>query len=254
MVLGAVRTAIGGGLTEEDIRLISNRREQLKRFERLLNDPDYFQQEESLATTRGAEAVWQAFFEANQWIFGYGLNLIACESIDEGKLERITTGADIFGGVGKRIDAIMRSRGLISSMLFCEIKTHDTELLAKTPYRAGVYQASKELGGGVAQVRVAYALPSPGPGLREAHRQFGGNDPLVDERGHEPPARPAGTLNNPGASSTSQPRATRCFAFDRTPSTFTGTGASPNATAGCRQSIASPPDRTGSATMPMSRR
>ncbi|PJM91429.1 Shedu anti-phage system protein SduA domain-containing protein [Streptomyces sp. CB01373] len=153
MVLGAVRTAIGGGLTEEDIRLISNRREQLHRFERLLNDPDYFQQEESRATTRGAEAVWQAFFEANQWIFGYGLNLIACESIDDGKLERITTGADIFGGAGKRIDAIMRSKGLISSMLFCEIKTHDTELLAKTPYRAGVYQASKELGGGVAQVQ-----------------------------------------------------------------------------------------------------
>ncbi|MBO8202688.1 DUF4263 domain-containing protein [Streptomyces smyrnaeus] len=153
MVLGAVRTAIGGGLTEEDIRLISNRREQLKRFERLLNDPHYFQQEESLATTRGAEAVWQAFFEANQWIFGYGLNLIACESIDDGKLERITTGADIFGGAGKRIDAIMRSKGLISSMLFCEIKTHDTELLAKAPYRAGVYQASKELGGGVAQVQ-----------------------------------------------------------------------------------------------------
>ncbi|GAA4028588.1 hypothetical protein GCM10022232_88080 [Streptomyces plumbiresistens] len=153
MVLSAVRTAIGGGLTEEDIRLISNRREQLQRFERLLNDPDYFQQEESLATTRGAEAVWQAFFEANQWIFGYGLNLIACESIGDGKLERITTGADIFGGAGKRIDAIMRSKGLISSMLFCEIKTHNTELLAKTPYRAGVYQASKELGGGVAQVQ-----------------------------------------------------------------------------------------------------
>lgn len=152
-VLGAVRTAIGGGLTEEDIRLISNRKEQLQRFDRLLKDPDYFQQEESLATTRGAEAVWQAFFEANQWIFGYGLNLIACESIDDGKLERLTAGANIFGGAGKRIDAIMRSKGLISSMLFCEIKTHDTELLAKTPYRRGVFQASKELGGGVAQVQ-----------------------------------------------------------------------------------------------------
>ncbi|USQ89621.1 DUF4263 domain-containing protein [Streptomyces phaeoluteigriseus] len=86
-------------------------------------------------------------------MFGYGLNLIACESIDYGKLERITTGANIFGGAGKRIDAIMRSKGLISSMLFGEIKTHDTELLAKTPYRAGVYQASKELGGGLAQVQ-----------------------------------------------------------------------------------------------------
>lgn len=153
-LLGAVRTAIGGRLTEDDIRLISNRKEQLQKFERLLNDPDYFRQVESLATTRGAEAVWQTFFEENQWIFGYGLNLIACASIDEGELERITAGANMFSGVGKRIDAIMRSRGLISSMLFCEIKTHDTELLAKTPYRPGVFQASKELGGGVAQVQM----------------------------------------------------------------------------------------------------
>jgi hypothetical protein len=38
-------------------------------------------------------------------------------------------------------------------MLFCEIKTHDTELLAKAQYRPGVFQASKELGGGVAQVQ-----------------------------------------------------------------------------------------------------
>lgn len=154
MLLGAVRTAIGGGLTEDDIRLISNRKEQLRKFEQLLNDPDYFRQVESLATTRGAEAVWQAFFEENQWIFGYGLNLIACASIDERKLERITSGANIFSGVGKRIDAIMRSRGLISSMLFCEIKTHNTELLATAEYRPGVFQASKELGGGVAQVQM----------------------------------------------------------------------------------------------------
>ncbi|MFD6336175.1 Shedu immune nuclease family protein [Streptomyces sp. NPDC060131] len=65
----------------------------------------------------------------------------------------VTTGANLFGGAGKRIDAIMRSKGLISSMLFGEIKTHDTELLSRTPYRAGVFQASKELGGGVAQVQ-----------------------------------------------------------------------------------------------------
>jgi len=152
-VLGAVRTAIGGGLTEADIRLLSNRKEQLQRFERLLTDPEYFRHEEERATTRGAEAVWQAFFEANQWIFGYGLNLIACESLDDGKLERITAGADIFGGAGKRIDAIMRSKGLISSMLFCEIKTHKTELLARTAYRDAVYQPSRELSGAVAQVQ-----------------------------------------------------------------------------------------------------
>ncbi|MBB4922947.1 Shedu anti-phage system protein SduA domain-containing protein [Kitasatospora kifunensis] len=153
MLLHALKTVIGGSLTEEDIRLISNRKAQLRRFDRLLNDPEYFQKEKE-RTAKSSEALWQDYFEGNPWIFGYGLNLIACEALDDGKLERITTGANIFTGAGKRIDAIMRSKGFISSMLFCEIKTHETPLLAKTLYRApDVYQASTELGGGVAQVQ-----------------------------------------------------------------------------------------------------
>ncbi|RKT18298.1 uncharacterized protein DUF4263 [Streptomyces sp. 1114.5] len=153
MLLQALKTAIGGSLTEEDIRLISNRKIQLQRFDRLLNDPEYFQEEKD-RTAKSSEALWQDYFEGNSWIFGYGLNLVACETLDDGKLERITTGANIFTGAGKRIDAIMRSKGFISSMLFCEIKTHETPLLAKTLYRTpDVYQVSTELGGGVAQVQ-----------------------------------------------------------------------------------------------------
>ncbi|MER5871801.1 Shedu immune nuclease family protein [Streptomyces sp. NPDC002044] len=102
----------------------------------------------------GPEAVWQSFFEENPWIFGYGLNLVACEPLDDGKLERITTGANIFTGAGKRSDAVMRSKGFISSLLLCEIKTHMTPLLASAPYRPpDVYQVSKEVVGAVAQVQ-----------------------------------------------------------------------------------------------------
>lgn len=101
-----------------------------------------------------SEKVWQNFFEENPWIFGYGLNLVACEPLDDGKLERITTGANIFTGAGKRSDAVMRSKGFISSLLLCEIKTHETDLLAGTPYRRpDVYQASKDVVGAVAQVQ-----------------------------------------------------------------------------------------------------
>ncbi|UIX29905.1 Shedu immune nuclease family protein [Streptomyces sp. GQFP] len=102
----------------------------------------------------GPEAVWQGFFEENPWIFGYGLNLVACEPLDDGKLERITTGANIFTGAGKRSDAVMRSKGFISSLLLCEIKTHRTPLLASALYRApDVYQVSKDVVGAVAQVQ-----------------------------------------------------------------------------------------------------
>ncbi|TXL87236.1 Shedu anti-phage system protein SduA domain-containing protein [Streptomyces sp. IB2014 016-6] len=167
-LLEAVRTAIGGALTEEDIRLVSNRKAQLQRFQKLLTDPDFFEQE----GRSGPEAVWQGFFEENPWIFGYGLNLIACEPLDDGKLERITTGANIFSGAGKRSDAVMRSKGFISSLLLCEIKTHETLLLAKTPYRLpDVYQVSKDVVGGVAQVQktAAKALRLVN---RELHRLF----------------------------------------------------------------------------------
>jgi integrase len=48
----------------------------------------------------------------------------------------------------------MRSKGFISSLLFCEIKTHQTRLLAGAPYRVpDVYQVSKDIVGAVAQVR-----------------------------------------------------------------------------------------------------
>jgi hypothetical protein len=54
MLLEAVRTAVGGALTEMDIRLISNRKAQLDRFRQLLTDPEYFEQERQLAA--GPEA------------------------------------------------------------------------------------------------------------------------------------------------------------------------------------------------------
>ncbi|WP_264372785.1 MULTISPECIES: Shedu anti-phage system protein SduA domain-containing protein [Streptomyces] len=151
-LLEAVRTAIGGALTEEDIRRVSNRKWQLQRFKSLLTDTEFFERERVQAA--GPEAVWQRFFEENPWIFGYGLNLVACEPLDDGKLERITTGANIFTGAGKRSDAVMRSKGFISSLLLCEIKTHVTPLLASAPYRPpDVYQVSKDVVGAVAQVQ-----------------------------------------------------------------------------------------------------
>ncbi|MEV6105848.1 Shedu anti-phage system protein SduA domain-containing protein [Streptomyces sp. NPDC051940] len=151
-LLEAVRTAIGGALTEADIRRISNRKSQLQRFSRLLKDPEYFESQRNKAA--GPEAVWQGFFEENPWIFGYGLNLVACEPLDDGKLERITAGANIFTGAGKRSDAVMRSKGFISSLLLCEIKIHTTPLLARTPYRPpDVYHVSTDVVGAVAQVQ-----------------------------------------------------------------------------------------------------
>ena len=54
---------------------------------------------------------------------------------------------------GKRIDAVMKTKGIISNLCFVEIKTHVTKLLEDRPYRPGCYAPSKELAGAIAQVQ-----------------------------------------------------------------------------------------------------
>jgi hypothetical protein len=56
-----------------DLVAIGYRRKQLQRFERLLLDANYFDTERERLRS-GPEGVWQDFFEANTWIFGYGLS------------------------------------------------------------------------------------------------------------------------------------------------------------------------------------
>lgn len=161
-VLEAIRAALGSTLTENDISLIANRKQELAEFHHLLNDDHYFRSHR-LHTSGAPEAVWQNFFERNQWIFGYGLNLISTSGIDEGKLERYTTGANVFTRSGNRIDALMRSRGFVSTLLFCEIKTHNTPLLGPVYREPATYGLHKELTGSVTQVQKT---------TRKALRQF----------------------------------------------------------------------------------
>ncbi|WP_328959828.1 hypothetical protein [Streptomyces virginiae] len=61
-------------------------------------------------------------------------------------------------------------------------------------------------------------------------------------------------LNIRGLRLAGRPRAARRFAFDRTPSTFAGTGSRPGPAASCRQSIAPAPDSPWSVTISMIRR
>lgn len=151
-LLKAMQLTIGDELTQADISMLTNRRAQLEEFRQLLEDPEYFAARRSLV--RGDEEVWQRFFERNQWIFGYGLTFIACESLTGAKLEQVTTGHNIFTGAGKRSDAVMRTKGYLSSLLFGEIKTHKTDLLTATAYRVpDVYRVSAELSGAVSQIQ-----------------------------------------------------------------------------------------------------
>lgn len=169
-VLDAVKTYLGGNLTEADVRMLVDRRRTLDMFRRLLDEPDFVESHRQEIEANGVEGVWQSFFESNPWVFGYGLQLVACERYDDEKLERMSTGANVFTGGGKRSDAVMRTKGFIQTLLFGEIKKHTTALLTAVPYRKpDVYQVSPELSGAVSQVhKTAHKAVKK---LEDLHRQ-----------------------------------------------------------------------------------
>jgi hypothetical protein len=151
-VLSAVQTYLSGELTDDDVEMLRDRRQALERFRSLLHDADFFQAAREAAG--GPERAWQAFFEENTWIFGYGLTLLACDVYRDERLEQITTARNVFSGGGKRTDALMKTKGFIETLLFAEIKPHEAPLLADSPYRyPDVYQPSTELTGAISQVR-----------------------------------------------------------------------------------------------------
>jgi len=138
-------------ITKEDIVAVGYRKKQLDVYERLLIDADYFSklQNKNKTTTEG---LWQRYFEKNPWVFGYGLGYIFLSCLDDKKLEQVVKGHSV-DSHGKRVDALMKTKGIISNLCFIEIKTHATELLEKKPYRSGCWAPSKELAGAIAQVQ-----------------------------------------------------------------------------------------------------
>lgn len=144
------RTVLETRIVALNISSFAYRRDQLEIMRLLLNDPDYFLETQISLKIVGKEAVWQDFFERNQWIFGYALNYVIGEGVQPDRLEQVVAGYSI-ANAGKRVDALLQTRGLLRSLCYVEIKTHDTALLHNSPYRSDVWQPSHELAGAVAQ-------------------------------------------------------------------------------------------------------
>lgn len=161
-------------ITERDIIAVAYRKKALEKFNRFLSEPDYVAEEKDRLGVRGEEYVWQAFFEENPWIFGYGLFYVFSSELDEKKLEQIVSGASI-RGAGKRTDALLRTRGLVSALCFVEIKTNRTQLLEREPYRPDAWAISRELAGAVAQAQRT---------VRSAEENIGGRLEPRDDKGN----------------------------------------------------------------------
>jgi len=147
-----VRDIAENNITKSDVIALAYRKSQLEIFRKLLSEKNFFQQIQSKWKKPRKEAVWQQFFENNPWIFGYGLNYIYISTLDDKKLEQVVAGYSVVQG-GKRVDALMKTRGLISSLCFVEIKTHETILLHGASYRSECWRISDELGGSVSQIQ-----------------------------------------------------------------------------------------------------
>jgi hypothetical protein len=151
---GTLIEALKNNITKSDIVALGYRKNQLVRFERLLTDADFFERERANLKAKGKEAVWQTFFEKNPWIFGYGLTYVFNSPLDDKKLEQVVSGYN-FNSSGKRIDALMKTRGVVKSFCFGEIKTPETPILklVQDPYRGECWAISDDLAGAIAQTQ-----------------------------------------------------------------------------------------------------
>jgi len=139
-------------LSARDVLALKRKRLSLNEFECMLDNPDYFTElrAKENGSLRKPEDVWQSFFDSNRWMFGLGLAPQVLLSWEEGALEQTIVGRSITFP-GKRVDALLHSAGALSSVCLVEIKRHDTQLMEPDCYRAGAWQAAKELAGGIAQ-------------------------------------------------------------------------------------------------------
>lgn len=132
-----------------DVVALQHRRDVVETMQRWLNDDAEFDIAKQAAG--GPERAWQGLLEENPWILGISLGGQLYTSWDQEKLEQVVTARDI-RTVGKRTDALMRTAGIVRSMVFAEIKHHRTKLLAGE-YRPGCWRPSDELAGAVVQVQ-----------------------------------------------------------------------------------------------------
>ncbi len=124
---------------EHDIIAIAAKQRALRQFEELLN------------REKTPEPEWQKFFQANLWVFGYGLTFKFLTPVGE-KLESMTTGAT-FNRAGKCVDGLLQTRAAVSQCVLVEIKRSDTKLLQDQAYRSGTWGVSPELSNAVTQAQ-----------------------------------------------------------------------------------------------------
>ncbi|WP_241011306.1 Shedu immune nuclease family protein [Mycobacterium camsae] len=148
------RALIESDVEADDVIAVQRRKSVAERMRRWLTEDDEFN---AAATEAGGpERAWQHLLEENPWVLGIGLGGQLFTAWDQEKLEQTVVGRSV-AGVGKRVDALLRTAGVIRSLAFAEIKHHRTELI-DGEYRAGCWSPSRELSGAVVQLQQSVHL------------------------------------------------------------------------------------------------
>jgi hypothetical protein len=101
-------------------------------------------------TTKRGEDWWQAFFESNTWIFGYGLKYQILKSVQS---QPRYGGINVAGRGLEKGDFLKRTQAEVRFTVLVEIKRPDSALLGNKPYRSGAWQLGEDLVGGVSQLQ-----------------------------------------------------------------------------------------------------
>ena len=124
---------LGGDLTEQDIQMLLDRRRTLEHFHRLLIDPEFFDSEKLRLDLDKRETSWRKISSSETpGSSAMDLRCWPAKSLTMKSLKKPPPGSNVFTGGGKRSDALMRTKGFIQTLLFGEIKTHDTDLLLQS--------------------------------------------------------------------------------------------------------------------------
>lgn len=137
-----------GLITSRDIVNIGYRKKQLEVFRMLLSDVGYlnvYREEQQLRTTQ-PERIWQHFFEANEWIFGFGLDYRFLSILQR---EAHVGDEDLAGRDGAIGDYLLGSPNFT---VMVELKTPETPIFGKAKNRANSWELSGELVSAVSQI------------------------------------------------------------------------------------------------------
>lgn len=105
---------------------------------------------DELRAGRWAEADWQRFFEANPWIFGYGLSYRFLHTL---QAQPHYGGTAVTGRGGQRGDFLLAGEGERQFTVLVEIKKPGSRLVGDSLYRNQVPLIGADLAGGIAQLQ-----------------------------------------------------------------------------------------------------